>query len=63
MRWCAVESDYDELSEYSPNEREVMEMANTHNERVKREFYEDLSEGDAHDDIVEMDYLDEMSDA
>ena len=38
-------------------------MVNAHNERVEREFYEDPSEGDAHDDIVEMDYLDEMSDA
>ena len=40
-----------------------MEMVNADNERVEREFYEDLSEGDAHGDIVEMDYLDEMSDA
>ena len=44
MRWCAVESDYDELSEYAPNEHEVMEMVNAHNERVEREFYEDLSD-------------------
>ena len=58
MRWCAVESDYDELSEYAPNEHEVLEMVNALNERVEREFYEDLSEGDARDDIVEMDYLD-----
>ena len=62
MRWCAVESDYDELSEYAPNEHEIMEMVNAHNERVEREFYEDLSEGDAHGDIMEIDYLDEMSD-
>ena len=62
MRWCAVESDYDELSEYAPNEHEVMEMVNAHNERVEREFYGDLS-GDAHGDIMEIDYLDEMSDA
>ena len=62
MRWCAVESDYDELSEYAPNEHEVMGMVNATNERVEREFYEDLSEGDAHGDIMEIGYLDEMSD-
>ena len=44
MRWCAVESDYDELSEYAPNEHEVMEMVTAHNERVERDFYEDLSD-------------------
>ena len=44
MRRCAVESDYDELSEYAPNEHEVMEMVNANNERVEREFYEDLSD-------------------
>ena len=60
--WCAVESDYDELSEYAPNEHEVMEMVNSDNERREREFYEELSEGDAHGDIMEIDY-DEMSDA
>ena len=59
--WCAVESDYDELSEYAPNEHEVMEMVNAHIERVVREFYEDLSEGDAHGDVLEIDY-DETSD-
>ena len=58
-----LNSDYDELSEYAPNEHEVMEMVNAHNERVEREFYEDLSEGDAHGDIMEIDYLDETSDA
>ena len=63
MRWCAVESDYDELSEYAPNEHEVMEMVSAHNERVERELYGDLSEGDAHGDIMEMDYLEDMSDA
>ena len=63
MRWCAVESDCEELSEYAPNEHEVTEMVNAHNERVEREFYEDLSEGDAHGDIVKMHYVDEMSDA
>ena len=61
MQWCAVESDYDELSEYAPNEHEVMEMVNAENVRREREFYEDLSEGDAHGDIMEIDY-DEMSD-
>ena len=40
-----------------------MEMMNAHNERVEREFYEELSEGDVHDDIMEIDDLDEMSDA
>ena len=63
MQWCAVESDYDELSECAQNEHEVMEMVNAHSERVEREFYEDLSECDAHGDIMELDYLDEMSDA
>ena len=61
MEWCAVESDYDELSEYAPNEHEVMEMMNADNERREREFYEDLSEGDVHDDLMEVDY-DEMPD-
>ena len=27
MRWCAAESDYDELSEHDPDEHEIMEMA------------------------------------
>ena len=40
-----------------------MGMVNAHNERVEREFYEDLSEGGAHDDIMEIDDLGEMSDA
>ena len=44
MRWCAVESDYDELSEYAPDEHEVMEMMNADNERREREFYEELSD-------------------
>ena len=61
MQWCAVESDYDELSEYAPNEHEVMEMVNADNERREREFYEELSEGDVHDDLMEVDY-DEMFD-
>ena len=44
MRWCAVESDYDELSEYAPDEHEVMEMMNADNERRERESYEELSD-------------------
>ena len=59
--WCEVGSDYDELSEYSPDEHEVMEMMTADNERREREFYEDLSEGDVHDDLMEVDY-DEMAD-
>ena len=38
-----------------------MEMMTADNERREREFYEDLSEGDAHGDIMEIDD-DEMSD-
>ena len=38
-----------------------MEMVNADNERREREFYEELSEGGAHGDIMEIDY-DEMSD-
>ena len=60
--WCEVGSDYDELSEYAPNEHEVMEMMTADNERRERAFYEDLSEGDVHDDLMEMDYA-EMSDS
>ena len=63
MRWCAAEADNDELSEYDPDEHEIMEMVNDHNERVEREFYAELSEGDAHGDIMEIDDLGEMSDA
>ena len=43
-----------------PN-RIMTSSRNAHNERVEREFYEDLSEGDAHGDIMEIDY-DESSD-
>jgi hypothetical protein len=38
-----------------------MEMMTVDNERREREFYEDLSEGDVHDDLMEVDYA-EMSD-
>ena len=61
MEWYAVDSDYDELSEYAPNEHEVMEMTTADNERRERESYEDLSEGDVHDDLMEVD-SDEMFD-
>ena len=61
MEWRAVESDNDELSEYAPNEHEVMEMVNADNERREREFYEGLSGGDVHDDLMDVDY-DEMFD-
>ena len=61
MEWCAVDSNYDELSEYSPDEHEVMEMVNADNERRDREFYEDLAEPDVGDDLMDVDY-DEMSD-
>ena len=62
MCWCAVESEYDELSEHQPDEHEVMEKVNAQNERVEREFHEELAEGDVHNNIMEIDYLDEMSD-
>ena len=61
MQWCAVESDYDEVSERDPDEHDVIEMVNSHNERLDREFYEDLSEGDVGDDLMEVGY-DDMSD-
>ena len=41
MRWCAVESDYDELSEYAPNQHEIMEMVNDHNELLDSQMYDD----------------------
>ena len=55
MRWCAVESDYDELSERDPDEHEIMETVNAHNELLEREFYDELSEGDFNDHIMESD--------
>ena len=39
-----------------------MELVNADNERWEREFFEDLSEGNVHDNIMESDYLDDMSD-
>ena len=41
MRWCAVESDYDELSEYAPNEHEIMELVDDYNELLDSHMYDD----------------------
>ena len=64
--WCEVDSSYDELSERDPDEHEIMEMVNSHNELLEREFHDEVSEGDFDDelDVMEIDYFhDEMSDA
>ena len=45
MRWCAVESDYGELSEHAPNEHEVMEMVNDYNELLNSKMYDDEENG------------------
>ena len=41
MRWCAVESDYDELSERDPGEHEIMEMVDDYNELLNSQMYDD----------------------
>ena len=41
MRWCEVESDYDELSERDPDEHEIMEMVIDHNELLNNQMSDD----------------------
>ena len=37
MQRCAVESDYDELSEHGPGEHEIMEMVIDHHELLNNQ--------------------------